>query len=108
MRRGLSTSLRAKRSNPLFLCGREMDCFAALAMTVDIVSRSRSVVRPGKSAFWRRGSGRHLAVQTDCPSCAFVASTPLADVNIDIEIDIADAGLRRAVRAALMPTALAR
>ena len=31
--RGLSTSLRAQRSNPFFLSCRAMDCFAALAMT---------------------------------------------------------------------------
>jgi hypothetical protein len=42
------------------------------------------------------------------PVLRSVASTPLADVNIDIEIDIADAGLRRLMRAALMPATGAR
>jgi hypothetical protein len=45
--RGLTTSLRAERSNPflLSLCGN-MDCFASLAMTEDTVSRSRGAMRP--------------------------------------------------------------
>jgi hypothetical protein len=34
-----SSSLRAQRSNPCFLCG-DMDCFAALAMTVSRLSVS--------------------------------------------------------------------
>jgi hypothetical protein len=34
MQIGLSTSLRAQRSNPFFLCLVSMDCFAALAMTL--------------------------------------------------------------------------
>src|SRR6202035_3892319 len=32
-RRCISSSLRAQRSNPLFLACRTMDCFASLAMT---------------------------------------------------------------------------
>ncbi len=39
---------------------------------------------------------------------AAARSTPLTDVNVDVEIDIADAGLRRAMRAALMPASPAR
>src|SRR6267154_4583019 len=37
----------------------------------------------------------------------FAALPPLANVDIDIEIDLADAGLRRAVGAAFMPAAIA-
>ena len=37
------------------------------------------------------------------------ASLPaLAHIDVDVEIDFADAGLRRAMRAALMPAAFAR
>ena len=45
--RGLSTSLRAQRSNPFFLSCRDMDCFAALAMTpeaFETCSRSRGTI----------------------------------------------------------------
>jgi hypothetical protein len=34
-------------------------------------------------------------------------SAPLANMNVDVEIDFADAGLRRAMRAALVPAAIA-
>src|SRR5882672_1279388 len=63
-------------------------------MTVDIVLAQRL----------RTASGGPSGL----PVLRSVASTPLADVDVDIEIDIADAGLRRLMRAALMPTALAR
>ena len=43
---GLAASLRAKRSNPLSAYERTMDCFAALAMTRDMASRSRGALRP--------------------------------------------------------------
>ncbi|QOZ42084.1 hypothetical protein XH89_00355 [Bradyrhizobium sp. CCBAU 53340] len=46
---GLTTSVRAQRSNPESLCGKTLDCFAALAMTGIERRRSRTAVLPDKS-----------------------------------------------------------
>lgn len=46
--------------------------------------------------------------QFDCDATAAFASPAFPYVNIDVEIDFADAGLRRAMRAALVPAAFAR
>jgi len=47
-------------------------------------------------------------INSAIPILHSAASTPLANVNVDVEIDIAHAGLRRLMRAAFMPAALAR
>jgi hypothetical protein len=42
------------------------------------------------------------------PPWPLFALSQLAHVNVDVEIDVADASLRRAVRTALMPASIAR
>ena len=95
LRRGLSTSLRAKRSNPSF---RRGDRWIA-----SLRSQGRWIQFRNRMTMSREVAAS-LCPPYDCSIC----SPALANVNIDVEIDVAHAGLRRLMRAAFMPAALAR
>jgi hypothetical protein len=60
MRTGLSTSLRARRSNPFFLCCFQMDCFVASAPRND---GERAVLRRARFNFKQQMSVRILAAR---------------------------------------------
>src|SRR6476659_6989484 len=71
-----------------------MDGVAALTMR-DTLSHYRGFVYPSVAL-------------CNCRARQPRVSSPLANVNVDIEIDVAHAGLRRLMRATFMPAAGAR
>ena len=124
----LSTSLRAKRSNPFFLYAAAWIAFARGLVRFLVICPSCQLVAgrcmklrlrarqiSSQPVGWAKRSVSTIFRRTCLgtrrfayPATAAFASPALAHVNVDIEIDIAHAGLRRLMRAAFMPAAGAR
>src|SRR5436305_5927584 len=127
-RRVLNLRERRRRScnrdHQCRVCGRSVCAAASLHVVASEAKQSTLSLRPrnGLLRFARNDGGYSFAISQRCspgeigvlaprlrtasgvpdglPVLRHVASTPLADVDVDIEIDVADAGLRGLMRAA--------